>query len=83
MEDLSIAEIGRVLVRVELLLSQHDDKLAAIKDQVVRTNGRVGMHDIEIRDIKGVFSRALWAAVALNTSIISGLVIWWVTHSSK
>ena len=83
MEDLSIAEIGRVLVRVELLLSQHDDKLAAIKDQVVRTNGRVGMHDIEIRDIKGVFSRALWAAVALNTSIISGLVIWWLTHWSK
>jgi hypothetical protein len=34
------------------------------------------MHDIEIRDIKGVFR----AALALQSSIVAGVVIWWLTH---
>jgi hypothetical protein len=75
-DEMTIGEIARTLRRIEDLQTIHGSTLDDIKQQVTRTNGRVSMHDIEIRDIKGVFR----AALALQSSIVAGVVIWWLTH---
>lgn len=38
---MSLAEIGRALVRIESVQGRHDAKLDEIKEQTTRTNGRV------------------------------------------
>lgn len=80
MDEITLGEVARGFERLEKTLDAHGLKLDAIQTQTTRTNGRVTAHDTEIRAIKGIVDRAIWAGVGLNVSIIAGVIVWWATH---
>lgn len=79
-DDLTNAEIGRALERVEAAIVSHGTKLDAIIVQTTKTNGRVDRHDDQLRDIEQTVGWAWRLIIGLNVTVIGGVIIWWATH---
>lgn len=59
MDEMTVGEIGRSLLRLETSQREQNEKLDEIKEQTAKTNGFVGRHeerlnglDREVRDLK-------------------------------
>lgn len=78
--DMTNAEIGRALERVEAAIVSHGGKLDAIIVQTTKTNGRVDRHDDQLRDIEQTVVWAWRSIIGLNVAVIGGVIVWWATH---
>lgn len=100
-EDPTIGEISRQLLALTQMHMAHandqrrqmdlqTEQLSQIREQVFKTNGRVGITEEkintqgrEIGEIKKEQSKAAWAFFSLILtvlgSVVAGLLLWWFT----
>lgn len=78
--DMTSAEIGRSLERVEHAIETHGGKLDSIIVQTTKTNGRVDQHQHQINALESNISWAWRGILALNVTVVAEFVFWWVTR---